>query len=56
MDLSSLFNRTRLGRFGTRELENYPGEGQRLFRAALSQVERYEHFLRLILRRYKVRR
>jgi hypothetical protein len=52
MDLGTLFNRSKLGQFGTSELENYPPEGKRLFGAAISQVERYEHFLRLILRRY----
>jgi hypothetical protein len=33
-------------------VRHYPGDGRNLFSLAVSQVQRYEFFLRMILRRY----
>jgi hypothetical protein len=43
---------SRLAEFGAAECEHYPGDGRNFFSLAVSQVQRYEFFLRMILQRY----
>jgi hypothetical protein len=45
--------RSRLTEFGHAECAQYPGDGRKLFSLAVSQAQRYEFFLRMILGRYE---